>query len=129
MIRLAYLPLAIWAGAMACAVFTAFRAFGELSDEQAGDLLAGIFHIVDYWGIAAAGLAAAVSFSSKPRFVLAIVLGLGAAANVFWISPQIAASGERDSWHRASEMLWTGLLLGALILAALGPPRAKSRAS
>ena len=80
MTRLAYLPLAIWAGAMACAVFTAFRAFGRFEVDEAGELMAGIFHVVDYWGIAAAGVAAVVSVSSKPRFVLAIVLGVGAAA-------------------------------------------------
>lgn len=125
--RFAYLPLAIWAGAMACAVVAAFRVFGMLEDDRvAGDIMAGIFRAVDSFGLVAALLAAAVSFSSRRRFVLACALAIGVATNMFLIAPRIAEEGGRGGWHTASERLWGGLLLGAVILSLMGPPRAAS---
>ena len=126
--RYAYLPLAVWAGAMACAVVAAFRVFGMLEDDRiAGDIMAGIFRAVDSFGLIAALLAAAVSFSSKRRFVIACVLAVGVATNIFLIAPKIAVEGGRGGWHTASERLWGVLLLGAVVLAVMGPPRVKSR--
>lgn len=127
--RFAYLPLSIWVGAMGCAIVAAFRVFGMLEDDKvAGDIMAGIFRAVDSFGLLASLLAAAVSFASTRRFVLACGLAVGVAANIFWIAPKIAVEGGRGGWHRASESLWAALLLGAVILALMGPPRAKSHA-
>jgi hypothetical protein len=128
MSRFAYLPLALWVGAMICAAGSAGRVFGMLDDNRlAGDVMAGIFKVVDYAGIVAAGVAAMVSFASKPRFVLAVLLVAGACVSVFVLHPKIVAREDLETWHKASEVLWMGLIVGGGILAALGPPRAESR--
>jgi len=129
--RLAYLPVALWTGAMICAGGAAGRVFGMLDDDRlAGDTMAGIFKVVDYGGIVAAGLAAAVSFRSKSRFVLALLLAVAAAVSVFVFHPKIVARENLEFWHGASEKLWTGMIVGGLILAVMGPPRqAQSRSS
>ena len=129
--RLAYLPVALWTGAMICAAGAAGRVFGMLPEDKrlAGDIMAGIFQAVDYGGIAAAGTAAAVSFRSKPRFVLALLLAAAAATSVFVFHPKIVARENLEFWHGASEKLWAGMIVGGLILAAMGPPRADSRAA
>jgi hypothetical protein len=128
--RFGYLPLAIWVGAMICASYTAGRVFGMLDDnELAGDVMAGIFRTVDYLGLVAAGLAAVVSFRSRARLVIAIVLLLGVGVSVFVLNPQIVAGGDIKAVHRTATILWSCLMVGGLILAGMGPPRADSRAS
>lgn len=129
--RLGYMPLAIWVGAMICAVLAATHVFGALEDnkELAGDIMAGIFKAVDYMGIVAAGLAAVVSFGNKPRFIAAVLLVVGVGVNLFVLYPKIVARENLETWHKASEILWSCLILGGLILAAVGPPRADSRTS
>ncbi|MHC4941178.1 MAG: DUF4149 domain-containing protein [Planctomycetota bacterium] len=127
--RAAFVPLSIWVGAMICATFAAMRTFRMLdNDELAGDVMGGIFRMVDYLGIVAAGLAAVVCFRHKPRFILAIALLVGAGLNVFVLYPKIIARENLETFHKASEIVWSCLMLGGLILALMGPPRAESRA-
>ena len=125
-----FVPLAIWVGAMICAVLAATHVFGALEENKklAGDIMAGIFRAVDYLGIVAAGLAAVVSFGNRPRFVLAVLLVAGAGVSVFVIHPKIVARENIETWHKASEILWSGLIVGGLILSLMGPPRANPRA-
>lgn len=124
--RFAFLPLGVWIGAMLATVLAAFRVFGALDDDSvAGDIMAGMFRLVDSFGLIATLLAGLVCWRDKIRLGLAALLWGGTAANLFWIAPKIAEEGGRGGYHKASETLWACLLVGAVILALLGPPKPK----
>lgn len=122
--RFVQLLLGAWAGGMAVATFSAIRTFKMLdNDTLAGDVMGGVFKVVDYFGLAAAGFAALAWFRNKPRMIVAIVLFAGTAASVFYLSPKVMARDDAADWHRYAEMLWTALFVGALGLSIAGAPR------
>lgn len=130
--RYAYIPVGMWLGAMALTVYVAprvFRMMGEDQRELAGNIMAGVFLAVDCFGLVAMLLALAASLCSKPRWILCLLLGGVAAFSAFYVNPKIVARENIDLWHSVSTKLWMGMLLGALILAVLGSPRADSRAA
>jgi len=122
--RLAQVLLAVWVGGMGVATFAAIRTFKMLdNDTLAGDVMGGVFKVVDYFGLVAAGVAALVWFRNKPRMIVALVLLVGAAASLFYLNPKVMARDTSADWHRYAELLWTALFAGALGLSIAGPPK------
>jgi hypothetical protein len=118
---LARFLMGAWVGAMAVVVFVAIRAFQRMSDAKAGDLVGPIFYWVDLCGIAIGVLFAIYARASKWRFVLALLMSAGAAANLFLVGPKIAAGGEGfETAHTVAEIIW-GMLLVCGILLSLSP--------
>ncbi|MEM8883167.1 MAG: DUF4149 domain-containing protein [Planctomycetota bacterium] len=130
--RYAYIPVGMWLGAMVCTIYVAprvFRMLGEDQRELAGNVMAGVFLAVDCFGFVAMLIALGASLCSKPRWILSALLGVGAAFSAFYVNPKIVARENIDFWHGLSTKLWMAMLIGALILAVLGSPRAKSPAA
>ena len=122
--RFVQLLLGAWAGGMAVATFSAIRTFKMLdNDTLAGDVMGGVFKVVDYFGLAAAGFAALAWFRNKPRMIVAVVLLAATAVSVFYLNPKIVARDETMDYHKYAEYLWTALFFGALGLAIAGPPK------
>jgi len=121
--RLAQTLLGAWVGAMAVATFGAIRSFGMIDQKDAGDLMGGIFRVVDFFGIAVAGFVALAWFRSKPRLIVSILLLVAVCVSAFYLNPKIVARDKAMDWHRYAEILWTALLVGALGLSFAGPPK------
>ncbi|MHC4960092.1 MAG: DUF4149 domain-containing protein [Planctomycetota bacterium] len=118
---LARFLMGAWVGAIAVSVFVAIRAFQRMSDAAAGDLVAPVFYWVDLCGIVIGVLFAVYARASKWRFVLALLMSAGAAANLLLVGPKIAAGGEGfETAHTAAEIIW-GVLFVCGVLLSLSP--------
>jgi len=121
---IARLALSLWIGSVACVAFlVAPRVFSFLHDNpRAGDLMAPVFKWVDLAGIVAALLFLVAARKHRLRAILAGLLGAAAAVNAFGITPRILERGPHlQLFHKISEGLWAGILIGGVILLLLGP--------
>jgi hypothetical protein len=140
--RIAQTLMGVWVGGVACVAFlVAPRVFevlrsqpisNHLSKERqgqvAGELLAPIFANVDKFGILVAIVFLVAAWGTRGRAVLAAVLGICAAVNLFVAGPMIEARGDGfETWHLIATGLWLAILVGGSILAVVGPNRPAAR--
>ena len=117
MSRISHALFSAWLGAMACATVSAIMAFSKLDESVAADLAGPLFRAVDLYGIVVAGLYAAAHRGRRWRFLLSILTGLAAAANLFVVAPKVVERAEGfEVWHRAAEGIWTAILVAGLVL-------------
>jgi hypothetical protein len=122
--RIAQLLLGAWIGGMGVTIYTATRSFAVLESHQiAGDLMGGIFKMVDIFGIVAAGFAAFAWIQSKPRLIVAGLMLACAAFSAFYVNAKIVEPGSARAWHHVGTGLWLAMLVGAVGLSLMGPPK------
>jgi len=128
MSRISHALYSAWLGAMACAIFGVIVVFEKFARPAAAEFAGSVFKVVDLYGIVAASLYAIVHRRRRWRFVLSIMTGLAAAANLFLVAPKIAARAEGFmAWHRAAEGIWTAIFVAGLVLVLAPLPKQQKR--
>ena len=128
MSRISHALYSAWLGAMVCATVSAIMAFQKLGESVAADLAGPLFKAVDLYGLLAACLYAAAHRARRWRFVLSILTGLAAAANLFVVTPKVVERAEGFmAWHRAAEGIWTAIFVAGLVLVLAPLPKQQKR--